>query len=147
MGCILMIEFDDRDTAVFDEIMRTLEEHPSFEQLRLRDESTLSLPALDIFLQRRKAYSGYTEIPLTAKEFNILCMLAANKGIVLTYNQIYHRLWKEDSAGNVSNTVGCKSPPTEIHFVVLISTAILHGRAVFFYSTESLIFFLCPIKK
>ena len=23
-------------------------------------------------------------------------MLAANKGIVLTYNQIYHRLWKED---------------------------------------------------
>ena len=34
-------------------------------------------------------------------------MLAANKGIVLTYDQIYHRLWKEDSVGNVSNTVGC----------------------------------------
>ena len=61
-----MIEFDDRDTAVFDEIMRALEKHPSFEQFRLRDESTLSLPELDIFLQRRKAYSGYTEIPLTA---------------------------------------------------------------------------------
>ena len=107
MGRILMIEFDDRDTAVFDEIMRALEKHPSFEQFRLRGESTLSLPELDIFLQRRKAYSGYTEIPLTAKEFDILCMLAANKGSVLTYDQIYHRLWKEDSDGNVSNTVGC----------------------------------------
>ena len=107
MGRILMIEFDDRDTAVFDEIMRALEKHPSFEQFRLRDESTLSLPELDIFLQRRKAYSGYREIPLTAKEFDILCMLAANKGIVLTYDQTYHRLWKEDSAENVSNTVGC----------------------------------------
>ena len=107
MGRILMIEFDDRDTAVFDEIMRTLEEHPGFEHFRLRDESTLSLPELDIFLQRRKVYSGYTEISLTTKEFDILCMLAANKGIVLTYDQIYHRLWREDSVGNVSNTVGC----------------------------------------
>lgn len=41
MGRILMIEFDDRDTAVFDEIMRTLEEHPGFEQFRLRDESAM----------------------------------------------------------------------------------------------------------
>ena len=34
MGRILMIEFDDRDTAVFDEIMRALEKHPGFEQFR-----------------------------------------------------------------------------------------------------------------
>ena len=107
MGRILMIEFDDRDTAVLDEIMRELEKYPNFEQFRVRDESTLSFPELDISLRRRKAYSGYTEIPLTAKEFDILCILAANKEIVLTYDQIYQRLWKEDSAENVSNTVGC----------------------------------------
>ena len=44
-----MIEFDDRDTAVFDEIMRALEKHPSYEQFRLRDESTLSLLGLTYF--------------------------------------------------------------------------------------------------
>ena len=45
-------------------------------------------------------------------------------------------LWAE--AGNL---------PTENHHIVLISTAILHGRAVFFYSTEYHIFFPCPIRK
>lgn len=34
-------------------------------------------------------------------------MLVANKGIVLTYEQIYQRVWGEDGFGNESNAVGC----------------------------------------
>ncbi len=37
MGRILVIEFDDRDTSAFDEVMRTLEKHPNFDQLKLKD--------------------------------------------------------------------------------------------------------------
>ena len=79
MGRILVIEFEDGDSSVFDEIMKALEQHPNFEQFRLRNESMLSLPGLEIFIRRRKVYSGYTEILLTTKEFDILCMLAASQ--------------------------------------------------------------------
>ena len=79
MGRVLVIEFEDGDSSVFDEIMKALEQHPNFEQFRLRNESMLSLPGLEIFIRRRKVYSGYTEILLTTKEFDILCMLAASQ--------------------------------------------------------------------
>ncbi len=46
MGRILMIEFNDGDNSVLDKIMRALEQHPNFEQFRLRNESMLSLPSL-----------------------------------------------------------------------------------------------------
>ena len=79
MGRVLVIEFEDGESSVFDEITRVLEQHPNFEQFWLRNESMLSLPGLEIFIRRRKAYSGYTEILLTTKEFDILCMLAAKE--------------------------------------------------------------------
>ena len=34
------------------------------------------------------------------------CLLAANKGRVLTYEQIYDKVWGEISAGNEKDTVG-----------------------------------------
>ncbi len=43
---------------------------------------------------------------LTVKEYDILCLLAANKGRVLTYEQIYDKVWGEISAGNEKDTVG-----------------------------------------
>ena len=46
-------------------------------------------------------------LTLTTKKFDILCMPATNKGIVLAYTQIYYKLWKEDALGDVNNTVGC----------------------------------------
>lgn len=30
-----------------------------------------------------------------------------NKGLVLTYEQIYKKLWDETEAGDIKNTVGC----------------------------------------
>lgn len=41
------------------------------------------------------------------KEYKILCFLVANRNRVLTYEQIYQRVWGEDAIGNESNAVGC----------------------------------------
>ena len=41
------------------------------------------------------------------KEYKILCFLVANRNRVLTYEQIYQRVWGEDGIGNESNAVGC----------------------------------------
>ena len=41
-----------------------------------------------------------------AKEYRILLLLAANKGRVLTYAQIYEQVWGDFTTGNENNTIG-----------------------------------------
>ena len=111
MGRILVIEFDEQDDTVYAEIMRALKRHPAFDRLRISSDSIgdaiLELPGLEICQDRRKVFRDRREINLTTKEYDLLCMLVANKGIVLTYEQIYQRVWGEDGLGNESNAVGC----------------------------------------
>lgn len=44
---------------------------------------------------------------IEAKEFEIFYLLVVNKGRVLTYDQIYHKVWNEDTIGNEKNAVKC----------------------------------------
>lgn len=67
----------------------------------------LSLPGLEIYPDRRKIYHNRREINLTAKEYDLLCLLVANKGRVLIYDQIYQKIWKEDTVGSENNAIGC----------------------------------------
>ena len=46
------------------------------------------------------------EINLTNKEYEILLLLVIHKGWVLTYNQIYEKVWKDCPTGNERNTIG-----------------------------------------
>lgn len=108
MGRILMIEFNEEDDPIFDEVMEVLKQHPNFECMRLKDESMLTVPGLEIYPNRRKIYRNRREINLTAKEYEILTLLVANKGRVLTYEQIYQKVWGEDGFGSENNTVGCQ---------------------------------------
>lgn len=101
-----MVEFDDKDSTVFNEIMRVLEKHSAFDRLKLKDETVLSLPGLEIYPQSRKIYRDRREIHLTTKEYDLLCLLVANKGRVLTYEQIYNHIWGTDSLGNESKSIG-----------------------------------------
>lgn len=41
----------------------------------------------------RKVFIGNREIELVRKEFDILCLLVRNHGIVLTYDQILEKVW------------------------------------------------------
>lgn len=103
----MIIEFKEQDSSAFDEVMEILKRHPGFEHLHMDDETMLSLPGLEIYPNRRKVYRDRREINLTAKEYDLLCLLVANKGCVLTYDQIYQKIWKEDTVGNENNAIGC----------------------------------------
>lgn len=107
IGRVLIIEFDNCDSSVFDEIMKIVTDHPKFNVLALNDEPMISLPGLEIFPGQRKIYRDRREINLTAKEYEILTFLVANKGRVLTYDQIYQKVWGEEGFGGENNTVGC----------------------------------------
>lgn len=92
IGRILVIEFDDTDSAVFDEVMGVLGKHPNFEIMQFSDNTVISFPGLTIYPEQRKIYRDKQEIHLTAKEYEILCLLASNRGQVLTYAQIYEKV-------------------------------------------------------
>ena len=62
--------------------------------------TVISLPGLTIYLEQRKIYRNRQEIPLTTKEYDLLCLLASNRGQVLTYTQIYEKVWGGSSTGN-----------------------------------------------
>lgn len=102
-----MIEFHEEDCGTFDEVMMVLNRHPNFKNLSLNEETVISLSGFEIYPDRRKIYRDRQEIHLTAKEYDLLCLLVYNKGRVLTYEQIYQKIWREEPLGNESNAVGC----------------------------------------
>ena len=104
---IVVFEIHDSDSDIFDKIMEIVESHPNIECLRVKDEPMLSLPGLEIYPGYRKIYRDRREIRLTAKEYDLLSLLVANKGRVLTYDQIYSKVWGEDAYGDESNAIGC----------------------------------------
>ena len=99
IGRIVIMEFKAQDSTAFDDML-------AFVKLEISYEPTLSLSGLEINLSRRRVINNGQEIELTVKEYDILCLLAANKGRVLTYEQIYDKVWGEISAGNEKDTVG-----------------------------------------
>ncbi len=77
-----------------------LQKHKSFETVQVKTENTISLPGLTIYPNQRKMYRDRQEIPLTTKEYELLCLFATNQGQVLTYTQIYEKVWGSSPAGN-----------------------------------------------
>ena len=104
---VLIIESGARGVPIIDEILEKLKNHPDFELLWLKYEPVLSLPGLEIDQAHRKVYCDNQEISLTTKEYDLLCLFAANKGRVLTYDQIYQKIWKEEAFGNANNAIAC----------------------------------------
>ena len=84
-----------------------MKKHPEFELLWLKHEPVLSLPGLEIDLAHRKVYCDKLEINLTVKEYDLLCLFVANKGCVLTYDQVYRKVWEEEAFGNANNAIAC----------------------------------------
>lgn len=100
IGRILLIEFKEEDAAAFDEVMAVLKRHTDFKMFSMDKETVISLPGLTIYPEQRKIYRDRQEIPLTTKEYELLCLLASNRGQVLTYTQIYEKVWDSTSSGN-----------------------------------------------
>lgn len=103
---MLILEFDNSELDVFNEVMDVIKKHPDFKKYELQMESAPCLPGLEIYPDRRKIYRDRREISLTAKEFDILCFLAANRGRVMTYGQIYQQVWGDYVQDIENNTIG-----------------------------------------
>ncbi len=65
-------------------------------------EDIIAVGAVSIDLGRRKVVARGCEVELTAKEFEILRMLAEHPGRVYTKAQIYEHVWGEEPFGDLS---------------------------------------------
>lgn len=101
------MEFEEQDAQIFEEVLAVLKRYPDYEKIYLNDETVISLPGLEIYPDKRKIYRDRQEIHLTAKEYDLLCLLVYNQGRVLTYEQIYQKVWGEEPFGKESNAIGC----------------------------------------
>lgn len=90
------MELEDKDKRTFEDFLTFLQFHPDLKMWEIDPEPILSLPGLQIYPDRRKIYHGQQEIELNTKEFALLCLLVTNKGRVLTYGQMYEKVWKEE---------------------------------------------------
>lgn len=106
MGKILLLEFTDDDKREFEEIIAYLKRFPHFEKMSFSNENIISFPGLEISPEQRTVYCNCKKVHLTTKEFDILCLLATNKGQVLTYEQIYQYVWGGFPSGEVNDTIG-----------------------------------------
>ncbi len=100
------MELTEQDSSAFEDILDFLSRHPDLKKWELRDEPVLSFPGLEINLARRKITSNGREVFLTAKEYDIFCLLVANKNRVLTYDQIHEKVWGDFSSGSERDTIG-----------------------------------------
>ena len=96
----------DRDNSAFEDILSFLSRHPDLKKWELRDEPILSLPGFEINLARRRITSNENKILLTAREYDIFCLLVANKNRVLTYDQIFEKVWSDFSSGDEREIIG-----------------------------------------
>jgi DNA-binding response OmpR family regulator len=93
--------------VAFDKIMAVLKCYSRFVMFSMEEKMVISLPGLTIYPEQRKIYHDRQEIHLTVKEYDLLCLLAYNKGRVLTYGQLYPKVCGEEPLGRESNAVSC----------------------------------------
>jgi two-component system alkaline phosphatase synthesis response regulator PhoP len=63
------------------------------------ERQKLEFPGLELDLFRRQVFAGGTPVALTAKEFEVLTLLASRPGRVYSREQIMRHLWSGDFFG------------------------------------------------
>ncbi|HDX9590909.1 TPA: response regulator transcription factor [Bacillus pseudomycoides] len=63
----------------------------------VQNEDEIEIGDMKINVATHEVIAGNDEVKLTPREFSILELLARNRGIVFSADQIYERVWKEQS--------------------------------------------------
>ena len=100
------MKLNEEEKKIFEDFLSFLQLHPELKKWELSSEPVLSLPDLEIDPSQRLVRCNQKEVGLTAKEYSLLCLLTVNNGRVLTYSQIYEKVWGEALTINERGTIG-----------------------------------------
>lgn len=99
------MELLEEDYKIFEDFLFFLQEHPEIEWCKQGQNPVISLPNIEVRLNQRKVFRDQQEISLTKTEYEILLYLFQNINQVLTYDQIYEKIWKEPNYGEARKLV------------------------------------------
>lgn len=90
---MLLIKLEQIDSAFYESLLKFILEHGYTPKVVVHSIDSFSINGLEIFPSKRQLFRHKKEIFMTNKEFDILELLARNKGQVFSKEQIYDRVW------------------------------------------------------
>ena len=99
------MELEENDVKAFEDFLSFLQNHPEIRQYKPAGEPMVSFTNFEIYPSKRKVFSNLQEVSLTKTEYEILLYLIHNANRVLTYSQIYEKVWREVDYGEAQKLV------------------------------------------
>lgn len=97
MGKILILTFSDSEEPIMDKILTAVEGEPTVKHIaNPYSPSVLTFPNLEIRINEQIVYHNGIPVPLTHHEFFTLLYLVQHPSWVLSKEQIYEAVWKEN---------------------------------------------------
>lgn len=104
MSKITVMVFEDVDDNLIENIKSLAKSASHIEDIEPSTES-VTFGDFEISFGWRKMFCKEQEIPLTRIEFDLLTYFVHNPNRVLTYDQIYERIWKDVPYGEVRKLI------------------------------------------
>lgn len=91
-----MIKLERVDNNFYESLLKFISDHGYKPKVIFHNTESFSINGLEIISSKRQLFLHKKEISMTNKEFDILELLARNKGRVFSKKQIYDQIWGEE---------------------------------------------------
>lgn len=102
---LLLIKLEKIDNTFYESLLKFISNHGYSPKVIIRNMDSLSLGGLEIISSKSQLFIQKKEITMTNKEFDILELLARNKGQVFSKEQIYDQIWRENDFSDSRNII------------------------------------------
>lgn len=102
---LLVLKLERIDNTFYENLLKFISEHGYTPKVVIRNTDCLSINGLKIVSSKRQLFRHKEEISMTNKEFDILELLARNKGQVFSKEQIYDYVWGENYFSDSRNII------------------------------------------
>ena len=101
---VMLLFFEEEDEEIFLKVQRLIQSAISTDEFHVSTHQFVS-KTLEIQTDQRRVFCQGREVFLTITEYEILLYLFKNPNRVLTYSQIYERVWREPDYGEARKLV------------------------------------------
>ena len=102
---LLLIKLERVDNDFYESLIKFIADHGYKPKVIVHNTDSLSINGLEIVSSKRQLFRHKEEISMTNKEFDILELLARNKGQVFSKEQIYDQVWGENYFSDSRNII------------------------------------------
>ncbi len=102
---LLLIKLERINNDFYESLIKFISDHGYTPKVVVHNTDSLSINGLEIISSKRQIFCHKKEISMTNKEFDILELLARNKGQVFTKDQIYDQVWGESYFSDSKNII------------------------------------------